>query len=114
MAQVATVTAPSLVPDLELGGCSRRNWTTWKVKWTAFATRAKLSDADADIQWATLVSALPDGAIEALETLPYAAASDRKDVDKVLKLLEAEYLEDINEIYESYVFFTRQQDEGSR
>ena len=112
MAQVATVTAPSLVPDLELGGCSRRNWTTWKVKWTAFATRAKLSDADADIQWATLVSALPDGAIEALETLPYAAASDRKDVDKVLKLLEAEYLEDINEIYESYVFFTRQQDEG--
>ena len=72
MTHVATLTAPSVVPDLELGECSRRNWTTWKVKWTAFATRAKLNDQDADIQWATLVSALPDGATEALETLPYA------------------------------------------
>ena len=74
--------------------------------------RAKLTDQDADIQWATLVSALPYGGIEALETLPYAAQSDRTDVDKVLKLLEAEHLEEINEIYESYVFFTRQQEEG--
>ena len=112
MTHVATVTAQSLVPDLELGGCSRRNWTTWKVKWAAFARRAKLTDQDADIQWTTLVSALPDGVIEALETLRYAAQSDRTDVDKVLKLLKAECLEKINEIYESSVFFTRQQEEG--
>ena len=58
------------------------------------------------------MSALLDGVIEALETLPYAAQSDCTDVDKVLKLLKAECLEKINEIYESFVFFTRQQEEG--
>ena len=110
--QVATFAPPSLVPDLEMGGCSRRNWATWKLKWNAYATRAKLSTEDADIQMATLVSALPDTAIEAMATLPYENQSDKQDVAKVIALLEAEYLEQINEIYESYVFFTRQQEDG--
>ena len=109
---VSTLTAPVLEPDQELGGCSRRRWFTWKVKWNAYATRTKLSNEDAETQLATIVSALPDRAIEALDTLPYENSPDRTDVKKILELLEAEYLDDINEIYESYVFFTRQQDEG--
>ena len=72
----------------------------------------KLSGEDAGVQIATLVSALPDRAIEALDTLPYENQSDKKDVKKILELLEAEYLDDVNEIYESYIFFTRQQEEG--
>ena len=110
--QVTTIAAPTLEPDQELGGCSRRRWFTWKVKWNAFATRTKLSGEDADVQIATLVSALPGRAIEALDTLPYENQSDKKDVKKILELLEAEYLDDVNEIYESYIFFTRQQEEG--
>ena len=110
--QVTTIAAPTLEPDQELGGCSRRRWSTWKVKWNAFATRTKLSGEDADVQIATLVSALPDRAIEALDTLPYENQSDKKDVKKILELLEAEYLDDVNEIYEYCIIFTRQQEEG--
>ena len=82
------------------------------MKWNAFATRTKLSCEDADVQIATLVSALLDRALEALDTLPYENQSDKKDVKKILELLKAEYLDDVNEIYESYIFFTRQQEEG--
>ena len=111
--QVTTIAAPTLELDQELGGCSRRRWSTWKMKWNAFATRTKLSGEDTDVQIATLVSALPDRAIEALDTLPDENQSDKKDVKKILELLKAEYLDDVNEIlHESYIFFTRQQEKG--
>ena len=108
----AQVSAPTLVLDLELGGCSRRQWLTWRRKWDAYATRIKLGDEEAGAQLAALIGSLPDSTIEMLDTLPYESESDKQDLKKVLDLIEAEYLEEINETYESYTFFTRKQRDG--
>ena len=67
----AQVSAPTLVLDLELGGCSRRQWLTWRRKWDAYATRIKLGDEEAGAQLAALIGSLPDSTIEMLDTLPY-------------------------------------------
>ena len=68
------------------------------MKWTGFVvcheSNLKLGEADA----------LSGSAIEASETLLQEAQSDCTNTDKVLQLFEAEYLEKINEVFESYAF----------
>ena len=46
-----------------------------------------------------------------VENLPYSDAAEKKDVNKILEYLENLLVGQVNEIYESYRFFSRQQEE---
>ena len=90
----AKLAAPMLILDMESGDYSQQQWKMWRAKWTAYARRIKLEDEEGDVQIATLIEALQDCSIEELETLPYESEFDKTDLQKVLSLLEGEYLED--------------------
>ena len=54
---------------------------------------------------------LTEEALETVENLPYKDPAERKDVNKILGYLENHLVGKVNEIYESYRFFSRQQEE---
>ena len=54
---------------------------------------------------------LTEETLETVENLPYKDPAERKDVNKILGYLENHLVGKVNEIYESYRFFSRQQEE---
>ena len=54
---------------------------------------------------------LTEETLETVENLPYKDPAERKDVNKILGYLENHLVGKVNEIYESYLFFSRQQEE---
>ena len=65
-----------------------------------------------DYKLACLNSAMSDEALDLIDSLPYENSGDENDIGKVLDLLEKHYVGATNEIYESYKFFQRSQEDG--
>ena len=65
-----------------------------------------------DYKMAWLNSAMSDKALDFIDSLPYENSGDENDIGKVLDLLEKHYVGATNEIYESYKFFQRSQEDG--
>ena len=111
-APAALTQPPKLVPNVtENGGCSRDRWTTWKKRWESFAIVANLKSQPQEYQVACLTMCLTEETLETVENLPYKDPAERKDVNKILGYLENHLVGKVNEIYESYRFFSRQQEE---
>ena len=102
---------PSLLPNTEDGGYSREKWTTWKKRWESFAVIAGLSSKTPEYQVACLTVCFNEDTLAVVENLPNSDASEKKDVNKILEYLENHLVGQVNEIYESYRFFSRQQEE---
>lgn len=102
---------PKLVVDEDTHGCTQERWTGWKKRWDAFAVMRKLTDEDAEYQLACLTCCLSEEVLQVVDSLPYEKEADKKDVNKVLKLLREHLVGGINEIFESFKFFSRQQQE---
>ena len=111
-APAALTQPPKLVPNVtENGGCSRDRWTTWKKRWESFAIVANLKSQPQEYQVACLTMCLTEETLEIVENLPYKDPAERKAVNKILGYLENHLVGKVNEIYESYRFFSRQQEE---
>ena len=97
-------------PVLDISdGDSSLSWRRWKRKWDAYVVKSKLASQDAEEQLASLTFALSDEVQDIVENLPYERDEDKKDITKILELLEAHLADQINEIYESFRFFRRDQ-----
>ena len=111
--------ASSLVPPLlEVSEndsgivCSRERWTAWKTRWESYALIAKLGEEDPKFKFAVLIQCFSAETITLVESLPFEDESHRMQVDNVLELLENHFVGEVNEIFESFNFFTRQQRES--
>ena len=58
------------------------------------------------------VTGFDEPTITLADALPYEDEDHKVDVDKILELLENHFIGEVNEIFESIQFFTRQQREG--
>ena len=92
--------------------CSRERWSAWKTRWQSYALITKLADEEKKFQAAVLVQCFDEPTITLADALPYEDEDHKVDVDKILELLEKHFIGEVNEIFESFQFFTRQQREG--
>ena len=108
--------ASSLVPpklevsDSEAGlVCPRERWNAWRIRWESYALIVKLADEDPKLQLAFLIQCFSAETITLVDSLPYEDSSQREQVAAVLDLLEKHFVGEVNEIFESFQFFSRQQ-----
>ena len=92
--------------------CSRERWSAWKTRWQSYALITKLADEEKKFQAAVLVQCFDEPTITLADALPYEDEDHKVDVDKILELLEKHFIGEVNEIFESFQFCTRQQREG--
>ena len=92
--------------------CPRECWSAWKTRWRSYALVTKLADEEKKFQTAVLVQCFDEPTITLAGALPYEDEDHKVDVDKILELLEKHFVGEVNEIFESFQFFTRQQREG--
>ena len=83
-----------------------------KTRWQSYALITKLADEEKKFQAAVLVQCFDEPTITLADALPYEDEDHKVDVDKILELLEKHFIGEVNEIFESFQFFTRQQREG--
>ena len=88
---------------------SRQRWTAWKTRLESYALITKLEEEDPKFRFAVLIQCFSAETITLVESLPFEDESHRMQVDKVLELLENHFVGEVNEIFESFNFFTRQQ-----
>ena len=93
------------------GGAAEK-WRRWRKRWQSYATVTGLDAKGDDYKLACLNSAMSDEALDLIDSLPYENSGDENDIGKVLDLLEKHYVGATNEIYESYKFFQRSQEDG--
>ena len=98
---------PAIDPETSAAG-----WRRWRRIFEAHARVTNLNKRDPEDQVAALITAMGLEAVDLYDSLPFASASDRKDLSKTLDLLEEHFVGESNVIYERYTFHCRQQEEG--
>ena len=109
--QEAIPLPPTLDITTETDGCAEK-WETWKKRWISYATITKLSSENGSYQLELFRYCLSDDNVRLLEKgLSFDEEDDRQDLTKILEQFDEHFGGGQNEIYESYRFFTRQQEE---
>ena len=95
------------------GGSERKatEWRSWRQMWDAYATIVDLSSKEAAYQKSLFITCVGKDALPIVNSLPYAAESDRDDLTKILELLEAYCVGDEQVTFERYKFYQRVQGE---
>ena len=90
--------------------CTREQWRVWKKRWEAYRKLAKLASEPTEQQMAVLILCLSEKTLMVVDSdLPYGCEEDREDPGKSIQLLERHFLGEVNETYEFFRFFSRQQ-----
>ena len=87
-------------------------WKRWKTLFEAYATISKLSERSEEERAATIVAIMGMEAIDLYHSLPFANVGEKANVSKVVEYLEEYFVGKRNEIFERYVFNSRQQQDG--
>ena len=86
-------------------------WTAWRSSWTRYAVVAKLKDESAEYRHELFCCCLDEEVLSLVETLTFESEEERKDVTKLIAKLDEYFRGQTNEIYETFKFFTRDQEE---
>ena len=87
-------------------------WKRWKTLFEAYATISKLSERSKEERAATIVAIMGMEAIDLYHSLPLANTGEKANVSKVVEYLEEYFVGKRNEIFEWYIFNSRQQQGG--
>ena len=98
---------PPLDPDAD-----KAAWRRWKKMFEAYAVLTKLGSKAKEERKATIVGLLGMNAMDLYDSLPFANDDERSEADKVIKYLDEHFDEERNVIYERFLFYNRQQEEG--
>ena len=108
---------PFFGPPKPLEVCGRdmaKRWRIWRQQWESYFLVTGLSSKDKEVQQAVFIMSIGPDALEVMNTASYEKPEDKKDVKKILDIMEKHYLGEANTIYERYCFNVRnQQDEES-
>ena len=98
---------PPLNPNSDAG-----TWRKWRRLVEAYAVVTEFSKKKEAERAATIVALLGLDALDLLDSLPFAAESDKADLKKTLDHLQDHFLGKANVSYERFIFNTRGQHEG--
>ena len=102
----------ALPTKLEIhGGSLDVNWKRFKRAWRNYIVASRVGEESHDFQTAVLLSCIGDDANDVYDGFDFEPGQDR-NIDVVLAKFEAFCVGQTNEVYESYVFFKRNQEPG--
>ena len=101
-----------LPPKLEMQGSMATNWKKFARMWRNYEIVTRLSEETDEFRTAKLLTCIGSEALDVYEGLPFADDNERQNVTTVLKKFEEFCLGEMNETYESYLFYMRSQDVG--
>ena len=104
----STIPLPS---KLDLKGNLPVNWKKFKRLWTNYEVASRLNTQSGDLRTATLLTCIGPDVLEIYDGLPFAN-TEKTQIDKVVELLDAYFIGEMNEIYKAYLFNQRVQETG--
>ena len=105
--------AVPLPAKLEMRGDMSSNWRRFERMWRNYEIVTRLREETAEFRTATLLTCIGSEALDVYEGLPFDDdANERQNVEVVLQKFQEFCLGEVNETYESYMFFCRNQDAG--
>ena len=103
--------AVPLPAKLEMRGDMVSNWRRFDRMWRNYEIVTRLREETDEFRTATLLTCIGSESLDVYEGLPFEE-DERQNVAVVLKKFEEFCLGEVNETYESYMFFCRNQDAG--
>ena len=103
--------AVPLPAKLEMRGDMVSNWRRFDRMWRNYEIVTRLGEETDEFRTATLLTCIGSEALDVYEGLPFEE-DERQNVAVVLKKFEEFCLGEVNETYESYMFFCQNQDAG--
>jgi transposase InsO family protein len=88
------------------------NWRKFKAAWTNYELAAGFSAKDDKIRVALLLSVIGEEAVEAYETFTWTKPEEKEKITTVVAAFEAYCIPRANEMFETYRFGCRKQEEG--
>lgn len=107
------VYVPTNIPfpaKLDLRGNIATNWRHFKRVWENYEIAIGLKERNGELRVATLLTCLGAEALSVYDGLKFESEEDRKDIIKVLQVLEDFCIGQTNVIYERYTFNKREQE----
>ena len=96
-------------PKMEMAGSLAENWRRWRQIWDSFEIISNLRNCDNTYRVATFITCIGTEALDVYNGLPFETEEDKKDMEKILDLMETYCIGELNVIYERYVFNNRNQ-----
>jgi hypothetical protein len=84
----------------------------FKQKWTNYEIATGVAEKENPTRVATFLTVIREEAVDVYNTFTWATAGDNLKIDKVLEKFDAFCNPRKNTIYERYVFFSRNQENG--
>ena len=94
---------------MEMAGSLAENWRRWRQIWDSFEIISNLRNCDNTYRVATFITCIGTDALDVYNGLPFETEEDKKDMEKILDLMETYCIGELNVIYERYVFNNRNQ-----
>ena len=107
------VYVPTNIPfpaKLDIRGNLATNWRHFKRVWENYEISTGLKYKDDELHVATLLTCIDGDALSVYDGLKFQNDKDRKNIIKVLQVLEDFCIGQTNEIYERYTFNKREQE----
>ena len=101
-----------LPSKLDFKGNLAVNWKKFKRLWTNYEIASRLSTQSSNLRTATLLTCIGPDILEIYDGLPFGNEEEKRDIDKVIELLDVYFIGETNEIYEAYLFNQRVQEVG--
>ena len=87
-------------------------WRSWRQLWDAYTIITGLDKKPNEFQASMFIASVGVDALTIVNALPYARQEDRKDLLKVLDLMERHCIGVESESYERFKFYSRSQGDG--
>ena len=95
-----------------LDGNTSLKWKKFKQKWTNYEIATGVSEKEEATRVATFLTVIGEEAVDVYNTFNWANEGDNLKIDRVLEKFDAFCNPRKNTIYERYVFFSRNQENG--
>jgi hypothetical protein len=88
------------------------NWRKFRSSWGNFEIAAGFSKKDDAVRVALLLSVIGEDSVELFETFEWSDPADKAEIDPVLDKFEAYCKPKASELFETYRFLSRKQEQG--
>jgi hypothetical protein len=105
----ANIPAPT---KLDIHGDVEQNWRKFHRQWKNYSIATRLDKEDKAYQCAVFLACVGEEAQEVYEGLPFANDGEKTDIAVVIQKFEDFCVGSTHEVYESFKFHSRQQEEG--
>ena len=95
---------------LNVSGNIAVEWKRFSSQWRNYEVATELTDKPMKKRTAIFLACIGTEAYELFQSMEFAAAADREDLDKVVEAFQRHCIGEVNVTYERYIFNRRMQD----